>query len=147
MTQSPYTKKYPQPYSSSHVINNSSDGLIRADEPLYVRKFPKFLSKLYSKQVVFHPNNLPTVRIAASPTAQVTLAIDDRSSSRKSLDIRSPARTTSASSQQTRFKTLGKSADVGAKIIQSGSPATKSPTHMSALPSDFEHIFHYSETQ
>lgn len=139
MSAGPHPKKYPQPYNSKHVINSTSD-LIRNDEPLYIKKFPKFLSTLYRKQVQFTPQASGSNR--PSPVAVTT---EDRSSSRKSLVV-SPTNTISSSAnqqQQTGFKTLGQIAATNRNI----QITTKSPTQMSAMPSDFEHIFHYSETQ
>lgn len=149
-------RRYEQPYSSRHVIADTRDS-IRSEDPSYIRNFPRFLHILYRKQTPFNSTILATTRHA-------TKSINRKSSSAKSPDIRRPATPTEASNtaslrqqqqqqgqisltqanqtsaqqqqqppQQPGFKTLGQ--------------ANKSPTQMSAMPSDFEHIFHYSETQ
>lgn len=136
MTLTQSNKKYPQPYSSRHVISNTSDS-VRADEPVYIRKFPRFLTALYNKQTPYNQNIVPSIRVAPSPE-------DEYTSSKKSLTSKSPIRASSA--QQRSFKTLGQTS-VSGKTSQNNMITIKSPTQISAIPSDFEHIFHYSETQ
>ena len=129
------SKKYEQPYSSRHVTENTADS-IRADEPVFIRNFPRFLYALYKKQTPFTINLLTHIR---------SLRSDNKSSSRKSVSTNSPREATDtpasptvkqAQPQQPNFKTLG-----------AGAGNADNPSPMSSMPSDFEHIFHYSETQ
>lgn len=123
-------KKYVQPYSSRHVVSNTHDS-IRTDESSYIRNFPRLLHLLYRKQTPFHPAVLNTIKL-----------LSEKPVIRKSASAKTLERTKTPSSQKTPhqqhqagFKTIGKA-------------TTKSPTQqMSSIPSDFEHIFHYSETQ
>lgn len=143
------SRRYEQPYSSRHVLNDTTDS-IRAQEPAYIKNFPRFLHLLYRKQTPFNSiimatiqqattsrtkksssNRSPAHTRAASPIKEAS----NTASLRKSLQQKSPKK--SESNQQTQhvgFQTLGQR-------------AKKSPTQMSSVPSDFEHIFHYSETQ
>lgn len=119
--------KYAQPYSSRHVINNTKD-FIRSEEPNYIRQFPRLLYALYKKQTPYAPAGANTNTSTRSP---------HEASTNKSTGSRTPspvgANQQQAANQQ--FQTLGPNAG-------------KSPSNnMSTMPSDFEHIFHYSETQ
>lgn len=118
-------KRYEQPYSSKHVIHDTTDS-IRADEPAYIKNFPRFLVNVYKKQTPFNTDILANIRPIINTT-------EPKSASRKSLATQSPERTiVSPPLPAATFKTLA--------------PATKSPSPLSTMPSDFEHIFHYSET-
>lgn len=121
-------KRYVQPYNSRHVINNTTDST-RAEEQAYIKNFPRLLHALYRKQTPFNLNLLANV--ARSSRFGVQQDYKTRSSSRKSEPTRSAERTNDdlaitpkRNQQNTNFKTLA-----------------------STVPSDFEHIFHYSETQ
>lgn len=141
MTKGIGNKKYEQPYSSRHVIHNSYDS-IRAYEPAYIKNFPRFLHTLYKKQTPFSSNLLANVRpLSEQLTRQEPL---QRSTSKKSVTAdNSPQRVSSATTSPTSAMKLAKK-QTGFKTI---TRSTKSPAAMSAMPSDFEHIFHYSETQ
>lgn len=129
-------KRYEQPYSSRNVTQNTVDP-IRRDEPSYIRNFVRFLHSVFIKQTPFDLRLLAHIR---TPTFEKN---ETKSASRKSVGSKSPDNVNSAPNaakqptrqqpQQTSFRTLGQN-------------ATKSPSPMSSMPSDFEHIFHYSET-
>lgn len=127
-------RRYEQPYRSKHVIHGTADSL-RVEEPAYIKNFTRFVHALYKKQTPFHITVLDFIR--------PPISLDYRSVNRKQAST-SPERATRSpqvtpqqqrpDQQQAGFKTLG-------------AKATKSPAPLSAMPSDFEHIFHYSETQ
>lgn len=122
-------KKYAQPYCSKYVTTNTVDP-IRSDEPPFIRNFPRFLYQLYERQTAFSLTFLNTFKTRKS-----------KSASRKSMSTtKSPRQKTQTQTQQQQqpgFKTIGQA---------NKSNSTKSPTaSMPAIPSDFEHIFHYSE--
>lgn len=152
-------KRYEQPYRSQHVLHNTKDSL-RAEEPSYVKEFPHTLHSLYKKQVPFNPRKtlLPKspARIPKAIRASMAQTIKgpktpsysaQPSVSRKSADnTKSPSTNTNTNTntitnkesqyvQPSNFKTVG--------TAPSKSPST--PLSVS-MPSDFEHIFHYSET-
>lgn len=139
MTKGTGNKKYEQPYSSRHVIHNSYDS-IRADEPAYIKNFPRFLHTLYKKQTPFSPNLLANMRPLSEHLRNEPL----RSTSKKSItadgpeerisSAKSPVSAVKHTKRQTGLKTMTRT-------------AKNSPTPISSMPSDFEHIFHYSETQ
>lgn len=153
------SKKYEQPYRSQHVLHNTKDSL-RSEEPSYVKEFPQSLHLLYKKQTPYIPRRLslsqprsPLSKPLRTSTGQdITRTLKSpvqttqTSSSRKSEEktaspvspnraINIPATRESTSTQPLSFKTMGTIT------------ASKSPAQVSAsIPSDFEHIFHYSET-
>lgn len=117
-------KKYVQPYSSRYVTSNTVDP-IRADEPPYIRNFPRFLYQIYEKQTAFSLTIMGTFKQANVRKS--------KSASRKSVSTRSP--NVRGQQDQSGFRTMGQS-----------ERTTKSPQNaVAAVPSDFEHIFHYSE--
>jgi len=129
MAPPPVGRKYDQPYSSRHVINNTCDSA-RNEEPIYIRHFPRFLHALYRRQTPVNSN------LTLNPRSPSPL-YEQKSKSRRSLASQSPDRASTPGrvvQQQGNFKTLGQG-------------TTKSPSPISTVPSDFEHIFHYSETQ
>lgn len=148
-------KKYEQPYRSQHVMHNTRDSL-RSEEPSYVKEFPHTLHLLYKKQTPYTPRRIllgqvrspisKTIRTSAGQEVTRALKSPQASTSRKSDEkAKSPAQTNrpltpsankeSTANQPLSFKTMGTIT------------ASKSPTQVSAsIPSDFEHIFHYSET-
>lgn len=164
------SRKYEQPYSSKHVIRDTVDG-IRSQEPAYIKNFPRILHQLFRKQTPLSSTILMTLyqpvatdagnsssgkspltnRVQATSTQSKKFK-SNTTSSRKSIRSKSPNQSSKqqqkqqsqpqneipqASQQQkqpTGFQTLG-------------GKTTKSQTQMSSVPSDFEHIFHYSETQ
>lgn len=149
------SKNYQQPYSSRHVLNDTRDP-IRSEDLAYIKNFPHFLHLLYSRQTPFDRTILITSRQMA------------KSSGRSDGKNKSPARSPQPRRPQspapppaTRDKSATVSDTVTDKSLQTqqqekqqsagfktlGAKA-KSPTvAMSKVPSDFEHIFHYSETQ
>lgn len=134
MTTSQGSKRYEQPYSSRHVIHNTTDS-IRADEPTYIRSFPRFLNSIFKKQTPF-----TLVILAHIRTPNATFYHETRPTiglAKKSVTPRSPDTPTLANKQiQQGFKTIGS--------VAHKSP-TPPPAQMTAVPSDFEHIYHYSE--
>jgi len=139
-------KRYKQPYSSQHVQSNTTDP-IRAYDPVYIRDFPKYLYKLYKSQTAFLKNQRSkakqrnVVSAPTSPSAENSASNNSLSQQNERTE-KTSTRSMSVSPEPKNmttqgFKTIGKT--------------TKSPNAMaaglSALPSDFEHIFHYSETE
>lgn len=117
---------YEQPYSPRHVIDNTVDPL-RADNALYIRRFPRFLYNLYRKQTPFNPRMIKRkLKLRTTPR--------EKSPSVKASVSKSPEMTVS-DSQPPPFKTYA----------TSSSAKSPAPGDMAAVPSDFEHIFHYSE--
>lgn len=143
----PNSRRYEQPYSSKHVLHDTTD-TIRAQEPAYIKNFPRFVHQLYKKQTPFNSIVLANLQAVSrnktnSSRGQVasrSVAINreasnnvagGRSQAHKSARQADPAH----QAQPAGFQTLGQK-------------TTKSPQQqMSSVPSDFEHIFHYSETQ
>lgn len=139
-------KKYEQPYCSKHVVHNTKDA-VRQNDPVFIRNFPRMLHLLYRKQTPFNSTVLNAMRQLG----------ESRSASRKSTSRGSPTspktsneaagsnqKTTHLHQQQQyshppNFKTLAP------KSAKSPTPTTNQ--QISAMPSDFEHIFHYSEAQ
>lgn len=131
MTTGPHTRRYQQPYSSKHVVTNVTDP-VRSEESAYIKVFPRLLGILYRKQTPYNP----------------VASTEKKDSSRKSVtttSIRKDAPTQQAQQQQQPTPLPPPPPPVGFKTI--GNVAAKSPGPMSSMPSDFEHIFHYSETQ
>lgn len=161
--------KYQQPYSNKYVITNSTDPA-RNELPVYMRRFPRFLHGLYKRQVPYSPNNMQQLAIKqpaivrdelspapppTTPQQQLRLQLSRKMGS---VDVK-PARSTSASlptsktpqinsgqernNNQQPFKTMG----VVPAQPEASKSLSKTTSTLSAMPSDFEHIFHYSETQ
>lgn len=120
-------KNYEQPYSSQHVINNTTDTL-RSENALYLRRFPKILHTLYKKQTPFNPRLIKR-------KLKRSVAPPDRSPSARAVMSTKSPEVSSVSQPPVAFKTFG-----GAS-----SSSAQSPAQISTVPSDFEHIFHYSE--
>lgn len=119
-------KNYEQPYNPRHVIDNTVDSL-RADNALYIRRFPRFLHNLLRKQTPFNPRMIKRkLKLRTAPR--------EKSPSTKISVTRSPEVTVS-DSQPPAFKTFA----------TSSSAKSPGPGEIAAVPSDFEHIFHYSE--
>lgn len=118
------TKKYEQPYSSRCVTRNVEDS-IRVDEAPYIKNFPYFLHLVYEKQTPFKLELLPYIGSRNRPPSN-----SKRSQSGKV----SPAK---QASQPNSFRTMGQ------EVLNEKSPTSPMPT----VPSDFEHIFHYSEAE
>lgn len=140
MTKGAGNKKYEQPYSSRHVIHNSYDS-IRADEPAYIKNFPRFLHTLHKKQTPFSLNLLAYINPLSEHLKHERLR---SSSSKKSVTAESPVEQISSAKSPTSAAKQAKKQRTGFKTM--GQTTKKSPT-VSSMPSDFEHIFHYSETQ
>lgn len=121
-------KKYEQPYSSRYVTRNIEDSA-RADEAPYIRNFTRFIHLVYRKQTPFQVELLPYLagKNVTSPVPKSnSKSISDKQASAKQVP-----------DQQNSFRTMGP-----------GAPKEKSPTNtMTTMPSDFEHIFHYSEME
>lgn len=143
----PAAKKYQQPYSSRHVQQNTRDS-IRSQEPPYIKNFPRFLHIIYNRQTPYNSAILAATRGAVKSAGKSRGSRSPsgngqdsrrRSPSEKSITTRNQQQQEQQPAQQdpqqsSGFKTLGAKA--------------KSPTAaISTMPSDFEHIFHYSETQ
>lgn len=139
MVQGATNKKYTQPYNSSHVIKNTQDP-IRSDEPAYIKNFPRFLNMLYKKQTPFHIDLLVHYRPVQDKPTPITTRLD------KNVEktLQSIRQTAIKSQQKQGFKTL-----IQNQQEQQEQPeaSVKNTNQLTALPSDFEHIFHYSETQ
>lgn len=146
MVQGVANRKYTQPYTSLHVIKNTPDP-IRADEPAYIKNFPRFMNMIYKKQTPFHidllahyrpphqvKSNTPTT-MGAPTTLMESIKIVEKT-------IQSNKPTTIKSQQKQGFKTMAQNQQQ--ELQQENS---KNLNQVTALPSDFEHIFHYSETQ
>lgn len=136
MPQGSTPRKYPQPYSSRHVIDNTAD-TNRKDEPAYMRNFSRFVHAIYSRQTPFSIGLLAHIKASFSSR-------NTRSSSRKSISAKSADERTS--SGQTNASTKPRSPQDQAGFRTLGQDAGRSPTPLSTVPSDFEHIYHYSET-
>lgn len=134
-------KNYEQPYSSKHVQANTNDPLRYAD-PYYIKIFPKYLNAVYRRQQPFNARFYK--RTAASYNADPSTSENSHSpdNAMESSETRSP------SSPQTNIKNTANTPQHGLKTIggqsNSRSPST-SANQLSNMPSDFEHIFHYSE--
>lgn len=121
------SKRYEQPYSSRHVINKTTDS-IRSEEPAYIKNFPKFVNLVYRRQPPFSVTQMNYIRQQNTNSTHETK--HSNTLTRKSIGNRSPD---VSPSRQQGFKTMGPTAH-------------KSPTtQITAVPSDFEHIYHYSE--
>lgn len=129
-------RRYEQPYRSKHVIYGTPDSL-RAEEPTYIKNFSRFVHALYRKQTPFNPIILEHILPANS--------IDFKSTSRKTVSV-SPERARTESPQRPSRQRLDQHHQQKPGFKTLGPKATKSPAPMSAMPSDFEHIFHYSDT-
>lgn len=128
-------RRYEQPYRSKHVIYGTADSL-RVEEPAYIKNFTRFVHALYKKQTPFHITILDYIR--------PPISLDSRSVNKKQVSI-SPERVTRCTQASAQQRPDQQQQQAGFKTL--GAKATKSPAPLSSMPSDFEHIFHYSETQ
>lgn len=121
-----------QPATNRYIINNTVDAS-RAESPAYIKRFPRLLQALYRKQVPYAPNQSPiheTTPPQISAKVQAAGSIEPKPMSNPRSDRSLPL----------GFKTMGK---IGANNEPN---QTASKTSLSQVPSDFEHIFHFSET-
>lgn len=155
-------KRYEQPYRSQHVLHNTKDSL-RTEEPGYVRDFPQSLHLLYKKQIPYNPRRTgqPKSPARIPKPIRTTMAKTTRgpktpsynaqpSATRKSLEnTKSPSENTNTNTNTNTTTNTTKDSQYTQPLnFKTVGAATKSPSAplSVSMPSDFEHIFHYSET-
>lgn len=169
MDNNPKHNGYQQPYTNKHVISNTSDPS-RSESPIYIRRFPRFLHFLYKRQIPYTPTPLRSPKPEPTISLSITKGQASGSQNTKTNKTSTPGPSERASQQNQQqqiqliqqslqpqlppqgFKTLGKVAANNAANEGGGSQSlgraegNTSPSSISQIPSDFEHIFHYSET-
>lgn len=150
------SKRYEQPYRSQHVLHNTKDSL-RAEEPNYVKEFPHTLHVLYKKQVPFNPRRTPQSKSPARIPRPIKASMAQTAKGPKTPSYHTQPSTSRKSAENTKSPTTNNNTNATTKESQYvqpnnfktvGNAPSKSPsTPLSvSMPSDFEHIFHYSET-
>lgn len=135
------SKKDLRPDTSYYVMQNLSDPS-RASDPAFLKLFPFHIHKVFAKQPQYRykPSKSSDARKGAEPGAK-----DRRSGSakkRKSVET-TDGQVTETNAEQTRSQDSAQKNDL--RIVKKDAQ-NNLQNNMSAMPSDFEHIFHYSDT-
>lgn len=133
-----------RPDKSCYVLQNLSDPS-RTLDPAFLRLFPLYVHQVYVKQLQYkYEPSRSTAMNFAEQGAKDRHFFGRRKSTETTQTIDGhPPVDTNAVAEDTRSHDSSQQNDL--RIIKKG--ARNNPqNNLSAMPSDFEHIFHYSET-